>query len=89
VDGDRFTAIVLTRRHTGGRATVFGVDDELTLRIEGACPNKIATYTATADQAPGLVLHGTLIPREHPPAAGEQSSQPLGSELPKLRKRLR
>jgi hypothetical protein len=35
------------------------------------------------------VLHGTLIPREHPPAAGEQSSQPLGSELPKLRKRLR
>ena len=89
VDGDRFIAIVETKRHTGGRATVFGIDDELTLHIEGTCPNKIATYTATAEQAPGLVLHGTLIPREQPPAAGDRSLPPLGSELPKLRKRLR
>lgn len=38
VDGDRFTATVLTRRHTDGRATVFGVEDELTLNIEERAP---------------------------------------------------
>lgn len=37
VDGDRFTATVSTKRHTDGRATVFGVDDELILDIEGNC----------------------------------------------------
>ena len=34
VDGDRFTATVSTKRHTDGRATVFGVEDELTLDIQ-------------------------------------------------------
>lgn len=92
VDGDRFTATVSTKRHTEGRVTVFGVYDELTLDIEGTCPDKIATYTATAGQAAGVVLHGTLILTEQPAAAPEQPGQVPAfdpAKLPKLPKRSR
>lgn len=92
VDGDRFTATVSTKRHTEGRVTVFGVYDELTLDIEGTCPDKIATYTATAGQAAGVVLHGTLILTEQPAAAPEQTGQVPAfdpAKLPKLPKRSR
>lgn len=92
VDGDRFTATVLTKRHTGGRPTVFGTEDELTLTIEGSCPGKIATYTATAPQAPGMILHGTLILTEQQPPAPERTGQMPAfnpGKLPKLPKRSR
>ena len=92
IDGDRFTATVLTKRHTGGRATVFGVEEELTLQIEGTCPSRIATYTATAEQAPGVVLEGTLIPSERQPSAPELARLiPTFNpdRLPKLPKRSR
>lgn len=92
VDGDRFTATVSTKRHTEGRATVFGVYDELTLNIVGTCPGKIATYTATAGQAPGVVLEGTLILTEKPVAAPERTAQVPAfnpDKLPKLPKRSR
>lgn len=92
VDGDRFTATVSTKRHTEGRVTVFGVYDELTLDIEGTCPDKIATYTATAGQAGGVVLQGTLILTEQPPAAPERPGQVPAfdpAKLPKLPKRSR
>ena len=92
LDGDRFTAIVTTKRHTDGRATVFGVDDELTLDIEGNCPGKVATYTATAAQAPGMILQGTLILTEQQTPAPERSRQmpPFNPDkLPKLPKRSR
>jgi hypothetical protein len=92
VDGDRFTAIVSTKRHTDGRATVFGVDDELTLAIEGHCPGKIATYTATAEQVPGMILHGTLILTVQQPPIGEPTGQVPAfnpDKLPKLPKRSR
>lgn len=92
VDGDRFTATVSMKRHTEGRVTVFGVYDELTLDIEGTCPDKIATYTATAGQAAGVVLHGTLILTEQPAAAPEQTGQVPAfdpAKLPKLPKRSR
>ncbi|PWE77426.1 hypothetical protein XF30_12375 [Bradyrhizobium sp. SUTN9-2] len=92
IDGDRFTATVLTKRHTDGRATVFGNDQELTLTIEGSCPGKIATYTATAPQAPGMILHGTLILREQQPPPPEPPGQMPAfnpDNLPKLPKRSR
>ena len=91
VDGDRFTATVTTKRHTEGRDTVFGVYDELTLDIEGTCPDKIATYTATAGQAQGVVLQGTLILAEQPAAPGGTSDVPSFNpgKLPKLPKRSR
>lgn len=92
VDGDRFTATVSTKRHSEGRDTVFGVYNELTLKIVGTCPGKIATYTATAGQAPGVVLEGTLILTEQQPPACEPARQvPAFSpdKLPKLPKRSR
>lgn len=92
VDGDRFTATVSTKRHTEGRATVFGVYDELTLEIEGTCHGKVATYTATAGQARGIVLQGTLILTEQTAAVPEPTG-PLPTfdpgKLPKLPRRSR
>ena len=92
LDGDRFTATVVTKRHTGGRDTVFGVYDELTLDIEGTCPGKIATYTATAGQARGVILQGTLILTEQPAIPPERTTEvPVfdPGKLPKLPKRPR
>ncbi|MEZ2148118.1 hypothetical protein AAE026_38490 [Bradyrhizobium sp. DN5] len=92
VDGDHFTATVSTKRHTDGRATVFGNDDELTLTIEGNCPGKIATYTATAVQVPGMILQGTLILTEKQQPAPERTEQMPAfnpDKLPKLPKRSR
>lgn len=92
VDGDRFTATVSTKRHTEGRVTVFGVYDELTLEIEGTCHGKIATYTAMAGQARGIVLQGTLILTEPTAAVPEPTEQVPAfdpGKLPKLPKRSR
>jgi hypothetical protein len=72
-DGDRFSAIVTLKLHTRGHATVFGADD-LTLRLEGTCPGKIATYVGTAEQVPGVLLEGTLIFSEQQPPAPQPSA---------------
>jgi len=88
VDGDRFTARVITRKHTGGLPTVFGDDQELELKLEGRCAGKIATYVGTADQFPGVLLEGTLIfdERAHAPAANEAPPKFNPEKLPKLKK---
>ena len=88
VDGDRFTAIVITRKHTGGLPTVFGDDQELELKLEGRCAGKIATYVGTADQFPGMLLEGTLIYSEqsHALAANEAPPKFNPDKLPKLPK---
>jgi hypothetical protein len=91
VDGDRFTAIVTLKRHTEGHATVFGADD-LTLRLEGTCPGKIARYVGTAEQVPGVLLEGTLILNEQePPAREVKEPAPKfdPAKFPKLPKRSR
>jgi hypothetical protein len=90
VDGDRFTAMVTTKRHTEGQLTVFGSDDELKLTLEGTCPGKIARYIGTAEQFPGVLLEGTLILSEQQPPAPEPSAPPPRfdpDKLPKLPKR--
>ena len=92
VDGDRFTATVWKKCHTEGRDTVFGVYDELTLDIECTCRGKIATYTATAGQARGVVLQGTLILTEQPVAEPERTGELPAfnpGKLPKLPTRAR
>lgn len=71
---------------------MFGVDDELTLDIEGNCPGKVATYTATAAEAPGVILQGTLILTEQQAPAPERTRQMppfTPDKLPKLPKRSR
>ncbi|MEH2614371.1 hypothetical protein [Bradyrhizobium sp. AZCC 1693] len=91
VDGDRFTAIVTTKRHTEGHVTVFGADD-LTMKLEGTFDGKIARYVGTAEQVPGVLLEGTLILSEQQPPAPEPSA-PMPTfnpnRLPKLPKRTR
>ena len=92
VDGDRFTATVSTRRHTEGRATIFGVYDELTLAIDGNCAGRIATYTARTEQVPGMVLEGRLILTEQQVSAREQTEQLPAfnpARLPRLSRRSR
>jgi hypothetical protein len=91
VDGDRFTAIISIKRHTEGHATVFGADD-LTLRLEGKCSDKLAKYVGTAEQVPGVLLEGTLILSEELPPA-PKANEPIPKfdphKLPKLPKRCR
>ena len=91
VDGDRFVAVVRTKRHSEGHATVFGVDD-LTLRLEGTCVGDFGHYVATADEVPGMRLEGTLIRSEQAQSA-PAPNEPLPAfnldKLPKLPKRSR
>ncbi|MBN8988515.1 MAG: hypothetical protein J0H42_09720 [Rhizobiales bacterium] len=91
VEGDRFTAVVITKRHTNGRPTVFGDDQELELKLEGRSAGKIATYMGTAKQFPGVLLEGTLIFSEQ--AHAQKENQPLlkfnPDKLPKLPARTR
>ncbi|MBT1517231.1 hypothetical protein KIP88_43640 [Bradyrhizobium sp. SRL28] len=91
VDGDRFTAVVTIKRHTEGHATVFGTDD-LTLKLEGACPGKIAKFVGIAEQVPGVVLEGTLILSEErpaPPVTNGPTPKFDPAKLPKLPMRSR
>ncbi len=87
VDGDRFTAVLMTKRHTEGQITVFGDDQELELTLDGISVGRIATFTGTAKQFPGVLLEGTLIFSEQQPSI-TPANEPLPkfdpSKLPKL-----
>ncbi|KWV55567.1 hypothetical protein AS156_05835 [Bradyrhizobium macuxiense] len=91
VDGDRFVAVVTTKRHSDAHQTVFGADHR-TLRLEGICVGNLGKYVATADEVPGMILEGTLIRSEQVRVAPAPSG-PLPpfnlDKLPKLPKRLR
>jgi hypothetical protein len=91
VDGDRWTATVLTRRHSAGHATVFGAGiDEVELKLEGTSNGKIARCSGTATAAPGMAFEATLILREdQPPAPEAAPPAPQAGKLPKLAQRLR
>ncbi|WP_166297510.1 hypothetical protein V5279_28010 [Bradyrhizobium sp. 26S5] len=89
VDGERFSAVLTTRRHSDGHATVFGTDD-LVVRLEGVFSGAIATCTGRADAVPDLAFEVTLIPSqdvtpEPPPDLPLPKFDP--SRLPKLPKR--
>ncbi|WP_308285242.1 hypothetical protein [Bradyrhizobium ivorense] len=91
VEGERFTAVLRTKRHTEGRASIFGVDD-LTVRLKGTCSGKFASFVGAAEQVPGVRLEGTLILSEEHPSAPEPLAPPLifnPDRLPKLPKRFR
>ncbi len=86
VEGDRFTALLSTTRHTNGHGTVFGADD-LTLRLEGTCTDRLARYVATADEVPGVLLEGLLILSEQATQAPQQTTERAKfrpDRLPKL-----
>jgi hypothetical protein len=90
VDGDRFTAVVKTKRHTEREPTVFGDDSELELELNGTCVGRIATYVGAAKQFPGVLLEGTLIFHEQQlgtPSANEPMRKFNPDKLRKLPKR--
>jgi hypothetical protein len=59
-DGDRFTAVLTTQRHTAGPPTVFGLD-EVEIRLEGKIRGMTAACTGAAEQAPGVTFEATLF----------------------------
>lgn len=93
VDGNRFTATITTRRHTEWLPTVFGDDQELEVKLEGTCAGKVATYTGTAEQFPGVILEGVLIFSEQQGPRATEPREPTPkfalAKLPKLPKRSR
>jgi len=88
-DGDRFTAVVRTRRYCVGQPSVFGVD-EVELKLEGRSAGQMVVCKGTADQAPGLIFEATLIrSRDQTQANKDNRKAPAfhPTKLPKLRAR--
>ncbi|WP_426443240.1 hypothetical protein [Bradyrhizobium genosp. P] len=84
IEGNRFSAVLSTRRHTEGHATVFGIDD-LVVRLEGTSSGAIFTCTGKADELPGLAFEATLIPSlPAEPEANRPAPKFDASKLPKL-----
>jgi len=84
-DGDRFTAVLTTKRHTAGPPTVFGLD-EVEIKLQGKIRGMRAACTGTAEQAPGMALEATLfLGQEPPPEAGRKRATPklYAEKLPK------
>jgi hypothetical protein len=69
-DGNVFTALIATHRHTHGQPSVFGIDNvDLTLTGKSAATTT-ASCTGTVKQLPGMTFEATLIrmadqPREN------------------------
>ncbi|MEO6783468.1 MAG: hypothetical protein ABI407_18465 [Bradyrhizobium sp.] len=59
-DGDRFTASIVTERHSEGQPSVFGIDN-VDITLTGKSTATLATCTGTAKQAPGLTFEATLV----------------------------
>ncbi len=58
--GDRFTAIIKTKRHAPGQPSLFG-PDELTLSLEGCCRGTPVTCSGYAAEAPDVPFEATLL----------------------------
>jgi hypothetical protein len=59
LDGEKFTASIVSRRCTQG-PSVFGIDN-VDLRLTGKSTQTTASCTGTAEEAPGLTFEATLI----------------------------
>jgi hypothetical protein len=59
-NGDQFSAVITTWRHTPGPPSVFDIDD-VDLTLTGRSAATTASCTGTARQAPGLAFEATLI----------------------------
>jgi hypothetical protein len=60
-DGDVFTAVIATHRHTEGQPSVFGIDN-VDLTLTGNSSARVtATCSGTVKQLPGLTFEAVLI----------------------------
>ncbi|HVX77135.1 MAG TPA: hypothetical protein VHB49_13470 [Bradyrhizobium sp.] len=75
VDGDRFSAVVFTRRHSLGQSSLFGIDD-IELELEGKSNGKTLSCSGYARHAPELPFHATLIRVQDPPSARTGQRKP-------------
>ena len=85
VHGERFTAVLTTRRHAAGPPTVFGLD-EVEVKLEGKIRGIMAACTGTAEQAPGVTFEATLFLGQdaQPEAARKRVTPNLNADkLPK------
>lgn len=78
VDGDRFTAVLTTRKRVAGPPTVFGID-EVEVKLAGRFNGRTASCSGTADQAPGVVFEATLFLSDDQPPAPDR--KPATSRL--------
>lgn len=88
-DGDCFTATVKTSRHCEGQPSIFGID-EVELKLVGRSRGFSIVCQGTAEQAPGVVFHATLIRKrdlDHEHVSAEPSPPRCYKEirLPNLR----
>jgi hypothetical protein len=78
VEEDRFTAVLMTRRHAAGHPSVFGID-EVELRLAGKSTGVTASCAGTATQAPDVPFQATLIRVQTPqPSASPHKSGSAG-----------
>ena len=62
VDGDKFTALIATERHTRGHPSAFGIGiDDVNLTLTGKSTPTMASCTGAAEQAPGLAFEAVLV----------------------------
>jgi hypothetical protein len=78
VDEDRFTAVVSTRRHATGQATLFGID-EVQIEVAGKSTGTTASCAGAAKQAPELPFQATLIRVQTPSPASSAPMRKSGS----------
>lgn len=68
IEGDRFTAMLTTKRFADGPTTVFGVD-EVELKLSGMFKGPIASCAGTSVQAPDVRFEATLFLGQDQPAS--------------------
>ena len=84
IDDDRVTAVLTTRRHAAGPASVFGFD-EVEVKLAGKIRGMTALCAGTAEQAPGMAFEATLFLGQDTspePARQRATPVPILSRLP-------
>lgn len=74
INGDHFTAMVFTRRHSPGQPSLFGIDN-IELEVEGQLTGKTVACSGRARHAPEVPFHVTLIRVQDQPSS-ETGSKP-------------
>jgi hypothetical protein len=61
-DGNAFTALIATQRHTQGHPSIFGIDNVDLILTGNSAGTTAASCTGTVKQVPGMTFEATLIP---------------------------
>jgi hypothetical protein len=62
VEGENFTALIATERHTPGQPSIFGIGiDDVDLTVTGKATPTTASCAGTVKQAPGLAFEAVLV----------------------------